>query len=131
MEEAVFQSPQALAWGPNGELYVADTGNHSIRKITADGVTTIAGDGIIGSSDGVGSSARFYAPSGLVVDPTGTIYVADTLNHVIRRITPDGMVTTLSAASDRLVELHPGYVERAGDYQDGKLSEASSTSQRD
>lgn len=124
LEEATFQSPQALAWGPDGELYVADTGNHAIRKITADGVTTIAGDGVIGSSDGVGSSARFYTPRGLAVDSAGTIYVADTLNHVIRRITPDGMVTTLNAASDRLVELHPGYVERAGDYRDGKLSEA-------
>lgn len=93
-----FYWPSGLAVDRNRNLYVADTGNHTIRKITPAGiVTTLAGSAaLIGSADGAGSVARFNMPSGLVVDGAGVVYVADTLNSRIRRITPDGTVTTLA-----------------------------------
>jgi DNA-binding beta-propeller fold protein YncE len=82
-----------------GTVYVADTYNHLIRKITAPGgvVTTLAGSGTPGFADGTGSSAMFNHPEDLAVDPaTGNVYVADTYNQVIRMIVPaTGAVTTL------------------------------------
>ena len=98
---AHFTSPRALAATPAGWLIVADTGNHTIRRIAPDGVvTTLAGSpGVTGNTDGSGGSARFNAPRGLTVGVDGTIYVADSLNHTIRRITPDGMVSTLAGAA--------------------------------
>ena len=81
-----------------GNLYVADTDNDAIRKITPAGVvTTLAGTaGSSGHSDGKGAAAQFLAPEGVAVDGAGNVYVADTENSVIRKITPDGMVTTLA-----------------------------------
>lgn len=122
---SVFQEPQGLAMDSQGNLYVADTGNHSIRKITSRGVNTIGGDGVMGNRDGKsGKDARFHSPADLAVAPDGTIYVADTLNHVIRKIAVDGTVTTLNSPSKRVVELSPGDVELAGDFQDGPLETA-------
>ena len=71
--------------------------NDTIRKITANGVvTTLAGmAGVAGSDDGVGSSARFWYPYGVAVDSGGNVFVADSNNYVIRKITPDGSVTTI------------------------------------
>lgn len=124
-EGSLYNHPKGIAIGPDGHLYVADTHNHAIRKVDANGtVTTIAGSGELGDADGKGESAQFYGPEGLAVASDGTIYVADTLNHVIRRIDSDGEVSTLNAPSDRLVELLPGLVEQAGDFKDGALSEA-------
>ena len=79
-------------------MYIADTFNHTIRKITPGGVvTTLAGlAGNSGSTDGTGSAARFNSPRGVAVDSVGNVYVADTNNHTIRRITPGGVVTTLA-----------------------------------
>ena len=92
---AVFNSPQAVAVDGAGNLYVADTGNSAIRKITPAGdVTTLAGNGSRGYADGTGLSAMFNQPSGLVLDAAGNVYVADTFNDIIRRITPTGTVTT-------------------------------------
>ena len=70
-----------------GNVYVADSGNHTIRKVTSAGVvTTLAGlAGSVGSADGTGSAARFSYPSGVAVDSAGNIYVADTYNHAIRK----------------------------------------------
>ena len=87
-----------------GNVYVPDTGNHTIRKVTPVGtnwvVTTLAGKaGISGSADGTNSAARFYCPLGLAVDTNGSIYVADVLNETIRKVTPVGtnwVVTTLA-----------------------------------
>ena len=83
---------------PAGNLYVADSGNHTIRKISPGGVvTTLAGlAGNPGSADGTSNSARFNNPSGVAVDGAGNLYVADMGNHTIRKISPGGVVTTLA-----------------------------------
>lgn len=94
--DARFWNPGGVAVDGKGNVYVADTSNHTIRKIGPNGVvTTLAGLAENpGSSDGIGAAARFYWPSGLVCDAQGNIYVADTWNYTIRKITPDGVVTT-------------------------------------
>jgi NHL repeat len=95
---ARFNHPAALAADAAGNLYVADTYNDSIRKITAAGVvTTLAGSaGITGSNDGTGSNALFSQPYGVTVDGSGNVYVADTGNSTIRQISPTGVVTTVA-----------------------------------
>ena len=94
---AAFHTPSALAIDSAGNLVVADTGNHAIRKVTPAGVvTTLAGNGQPGYSDGAGSAARFNGPVGVALDKDGNVFVADTYNDRIRRITPDGMVSTVA-----------------------------------
>ena len=123
VSEAAFDKPAGIAIDLKGNIYVADSGNHAIRKIAKSGkVSTLAGNGVIGSQDGSGASASFDTPSDVAVDRKGNVYVADTLNHVIRKITADGVVTTLTAPSTRVVEYHPGAVEDAGDFLDGPIA---------
>ncbi|MET3131360.1 sugar lactone lactonase YvrE [Oxalobacteraceae bacterium GrIS 1.11] len=94
---AAFNTPSGVALDRAGNLYVADTGNHAIRKVTPDGVvSTLAGDGVAGFRDGKGAAARFNGPVGVAVGPDGNVYVADTYNDRIRRIGPDGQVSTLA-----------------------------------
>lgn len=95
---ARFKGPRGVALDGSGTLYVADTGNHTIRRITSSGtVTTLAGKaGQPGSVDSTGSLARFNSPRGVAVDSLGNVYVADTGNHTIRMITQQGAVTTLA-----------------------------------
>jgi sugar lactone lactonase YvrE len=95
---AQFRFPTGLAIDNAGDVYVGDSGNHTVRKVTSAGVvTTLAGlAGSAGSTDGTGSSARFYRPSGVAVDSAGSVYVADEWNCTIRKVTPTGVVTTLA-----------------------------------
>lgn len=122
---AVFHQPKGLAADKDGNVYVADMENHAVRKIGKDGsVTTLAGSGVLGNQDGKGKDAAFYMPQDVAVAADGTVYVADTLNHAIRKITADGTVTTLNALSVRGVEVTPGQLVTAGDYADGALKSA-------
>ncbi len=101
---ARFAQPKGAAVDPNGNVYVADTVNHTIREMRPVGtnwvVTTLAGlAGSFGSADGTGSAARFNNPGGVAVDSSGNLYVADAGNSTIREITPVGtnwVVTTLA-----------------------------------
>jgi hypothetical protein len=94
---ASFTGPSGVAVDGTGNVYVADTGNQKIRMITSTGdVTTLAGSGIYGGANGNGTAASFRSPSGVAVDGTGNVYVADTNNHLIRKIAPNGDVTTFA-----------------------------------
>jgi len=99
--QAWFYQPRGVAVNRNGIVYVADTVNCALRRITPEGVvTTLAGLAYqFGSADGTNETARFAWPEGLAVDKTGVLYVADTGNHTIRKVTPDGIVTTLAGAA--------------------------------
>ncbi len=98
---ATFSSPVGLALAANGNLYVADSMNHTIRQIAAGAaVTTFAGSaGASGTADGTGTAARFNLPVGVAVDSAGNVYVAETTNNTIRKITPAGVVTTLAGVA--------------------------------
>lgn len=96
--QARFALPTAVATDKSGNVYVADTTNSTIRVVSPAGaVVTLAGAaGVNGSADGVGPLARFFAPSGVAVDGSGNVYVADTSNYTIRRISTSGMVSTVA-----------------------------------
>ena len=96
---ARVNTPAGVAVDSKGVIYVADRGNHRIRKILADGTTsTFAGNGSAAYADGKGVNAKFYAPQGIDVDPNGNVYVADTSNQRIRKIDKDGVVTTVAGS---------------------------------
>jgi serine/threonine protein kinase/sugar lactone lactonase YvrE len=98
--EARFRWPRGIAIDNAGNLYVADTGNNTIRKITTnDVVTTLAGlAGAPGALDGTGSAARFIAPQGIAVDNSDNLYVAEFVNNTVRKITPGGAVSLLAGS---------------------------------
>lgn len=111
---AAFDTPSHLAMGPDGALYLADTGNHAIRRVTPEGdVTTIAGDGTPGGGDGPG--ARLNGPIGVAVDSRGRVLVADTYNDRVVVITrgasgsSGGWIVTTLAGSGA-----PGLVDGEG-----------------
>lgn len=110
---ATFAEPTGLAIDAAGNIYVADALNNKIRKITPAGeVSTLAGSGQQGSADGPALTATFNYPTGVAVDATGTLFVADCNNNVIRKITPDGMVSRYS-----------GTLNNPGDF-DGDINQA-------
>ncbi|MEO6992278.1 MAG: immunoglobulin domain-containing protein [Lacunisphaera sp.] len=101
--DARFHAPTGMAFNQAGVLYLADTENGTIRKITAQGVvSTFAGmPGASGATDGAGSAAQFYKPRGLATDGAGNVYVADSYNHTVRKITPGGVVSTLAGLAQQ------------------------------
>lgn len=120
---ARFATPKAIAVDTTGHVYVADTLNHTVRRITPDGVvTTLAGSpGHSGSSDGTGGEARFYEPSGITVDGQGNLYVSDTGNNTIRKISPGGGVTTLAGTAGSMAD-GDGIGPDAGFWSPGALA---------
>ncbi|MFA6544276.1 MAG: NHL repeat-containing protein [Limisphaerales bacterium] len=111
---ARFNDPAGLAIAPDGTIFVADNQNHALRRIATNGVvTTLAGLlGTPGSADGSGPSARFDSPTGLALGPDGALYVSDTGNHTVRRVTLAGVVTTLAGSAGN------------ADYADGSAAAA-------
>jgi len=106
---ARFFGPRGVAIDAQNNIYVADTRNHRIRKITPDGtVTTLAGTGEEGFAGGLRQNARFNRPSSLVLDPQGNIYIIDMGNNCIRKITSDGQVSTLAGS------YYPGFADGKG-----------------
>ncbi|MDB4904195.1 MAG: hypothetical protein JWQ63_3476 [Mucilaginibacter sp.] len=94
---ASFGYPSSLTVDKSGNVYVADNNNHAIRKITPSGVvSTLAGNGTKGFSNGIGASATFNYPDGIAVDTYGNVFVADQFNWCIRKITPSGVVSTFA-----------------------------------
>ena len=98
---ASFSDPAAIVVDVNGNLFVADSRNHAIRKITTNGVVaTFAGKlGVAGTANGIGTAAQFNSPSGLAFDKNGNLFVSDTANDTVRKITPAGAVTTFAGVA--------------------------------
>jgi sugar lactone lactonase YvrE len=107
-----FNQPLGVAVDRLGNIYVADTLNHAVRKLDASGnSSTLAGNGSPGFADGSGGrqgSARFSYPSGIAVDASNNVYVSDDGNYRVRKITPDGTTSTLAGTGV------PGFVDGAG-----------------
>ncbi len=102
---ARFSSPAAIALGGGSNLFVADTGNHAIRQLvtTTGVVTTLAGSaGTSGYQNGTGTAARFNGPAGIAADGLDNVYVADTQNQVLRKITATGVTTTIAGVPNNL-----------------------------
>ena len=107
---AFFSDPYGLCTDGKGTFYVADTYTQTIRKVTSDGVvTTIAGRALReGTQDGPGDKATFFQPSAICIDSNGNLYVADTQNHLIRMVTPAGVVSTIAGTAN------PGHADGIG-----------------
>jgi sugar lactone lactonase YvrE len=117
--EATFDGPCGVAVDGEGNIIVADRGNHRVRQIAPDGwVTTIAGGGEEGVEDGSGedgtdddgpdTAATFAGPCGVAVDGEGSVIVADRRNHCVRKVAPDGTVTTVAGTGEEGYKDGPG-----------------------
>ena len=109
---ATFDGPNDIAIDANGNMYVVETFQARIRKISSSGQTSILAGGSFGFQDGFQGNAQFRYPTGICVGPEGNIYVADHINATIRKITPAGMVSTVAG----IPELRA--------YEDGEVSVA-------
>ncbi|MEY2658848.1 MAG: hypothetical protein RLZZ123_20 [Pseudomonadota bacterium] len=107
---AKFNNPYGVAVDASGHVYVADSSNNRIRKITPSGVvSTYSGVGILGELNGTAWLATFSVPYGVCLDAAGNVYVADSSNHLIRKVSPDGAVSTLAGVVNE-----PGHLEGTG-----------------
>ncbi len=104
---ASFHFPFGLAVDAAGNIYVADDGNQAIRKITPTGVVSTFAGGTYGFTNGTGTAATFYGPTGVAVDGSGNLFVADQGNNVVRKITPAGAVTTFATGGNGSNFYHP------------------------
>ena len=113
--------PTGIALDTIGNLYIADTGNHRVRKVTPDGViTTIAGNGIAGySGDGGPATNAQLSAAGVVVDSDGNLYISDIESHRVRKVTADGMITTIAGDGS------PGYEGDGGPATNARLNRPS------
>jgi hypothetical protein len=106
---AKFSNPFGVAVDSSGNVYVADMNNNRIRKVTPAGVvTTLAGTGVAGYADGAGTLAQFNAPAFVAVDSSANVYVAEMNGHRIRKVTPDGVVSTVAGSGS------PGVADGVG-----------------
>ena len=96
---AQFNSPRHICIDTNGNLFVTDWSNHKIRKITPAGVVTTFAGSTIGFQNGIGTNAKFNYPVGICIDSDNNLYVADSDNQRIRKITPSGLVTTIAGGT--------------------------------
>src|SRR5579875_649189 len=97
--QAQLNAPAGLALDAGGDLFIADAGNNVIREVTPNGIIqTVAGNGTAGYSGdgGPATQAQLYTPSGIAVDSSGNLYIADTANNVIREVTTDGNIQTVA-----------------------------------
>lgn len=113
VDKAMFNRPRDAVVDSKGNIFISDTGNNVIRVISNGIVNTFAGTGAAGYNDGKAAGAKFNTPSGLAIDKDGNLYVADSLNHVIRKITIKGEVITFA-----------GKNSPDGGYKDGPAQEA-------
>ena len=139
LQARLFQ-PNGLARDAQGNIYFADSGNHRIRKISPDGrIVTVAGSGEPGFLDGPAGLARFRSPQDVAADSAGNLYVADSGNHRIRRISADGFVSTVAGTGQegfggdfgpaqlaalawpRAVAVGPGGVVYVSDFGNGRV----------
>ncbi|WP_109851919.1 IPT/TIG domain-containing protein [Aquimarina sp. AU58] len=97
---AQFYGPSSIAIDTDNNLYVTDTRNHKIRKITPQGVVSTLAGNTEGFADGQGSVAQFNRPYGIAIDTDNNLYIADSYNHKIRKITPQGVVSTLAGNTE-------------------------------
>ncbi|MGA3370446.1 MAG: NHL repeat-containing protein [Terracidiphilus sp.] len=104
---ATFVYPIGIATDSAANVYVADKASNTIRRITPAGVvTTLAGTaGVTGHSDGTGGNASFFSPTGVATDSSGNVYVADSGNNIIRKVTPTGVVTTVAGLAGESGEI--------------------------
>ncbi|WP_229421721.1 NHL repeat-containing protein [Massilia aquatica] len=108
--QARFSDPFGMVIDRDGNLFVADAGdNNRIRRITPEGVVSTLAGGKEGFADGNGGAAAFHTPSGMAIDAAGNLYVADTGNNAIRKVTPQGVVSTLAGGGV------PGYLDGKAD----------------
>lgn len=99
LASAKFSGLAGIVIDGSGNIFIADRGNHRIRKISGNNVTTFAGSGTLGSTNGQGVNASFTLPKGLTIDSAGNLFVTDGIGKRIRKITPTGLVSTIAGSS--------------------------------